>query len=433
MNDSFIRTTSILTEHFGYAPIAVVDDVINAVNQVLYTVTDAMEDFLKKRLARHVQKIEQTAKDASDYQLRVDELPTAKDIEIGTAKMETLLETKVDEKFDLFELDALRNVFNVPAELVEGGWFKLGHHTFDATSVSKANEDGELDREIQRLEHDLFGGEESLMRQQQRLKLELNRLKRIEATVARCGTSFSFLTEKNSDVGRLYRDVVPLAESVQFLVNSTKGLEPQVQAAKRRRIDRVNLPASARDQYLDTVTNQAILKAGLWSGLDDEQVVLAAEFAKVNNERSDGAADDKLVDAATNKELVDDVQEHVEQQEDEVEDQAEEEQIEEHQIEEEREVQEEEAAVQEQPQEQTEPSPTASFVAPAPLSPSPQPDSDKENKAPVEAVQAVSIQDFELPQDPPESDLALSTDPLISSDPLIVSDSEMDMYEVSVD
>jgi kinetochore protein Mis12/MTW1 len=191
MNDSFIRTTSILTEHFGYAPIAVVDDVINAVNQVLYTVTDAMEDFLKTRQARHLQKIEQTARDASDYQLRVAELPTTKEIEIGTAKMETLLETKVDEKFDLFELDALRNVFNVPSELVEGGWFKLEHHTFDAKSVSKVNEDAELDREIARLEHELFGGEESLMRQQQRLKLELNRLKRIEATVARCGSSFS--------------------------------------------------------------------------------------------------------------------------------------------------------------------------------------------------------------------------------------------------
>ncbi|KAG5363606.1 Kinetochore-associated protein [Yarrowia sp. B02] len=426
MNDSFIRTTSILTEHFGYAPIAVVDDVINAVNQVLYTVTDAMEDFLKTRQARHLQKIEQTARDASDYQARVAELPTTKEIEIGTAKMETLLETKVDEKFDLFELDALRNVFSVPPELVEGGWFKLGHHTFDAASVSKANEDAELDREIARLEHDLFGGEESLMRQQQRLKLELNRLRRMEATVERCGSSFAFLTDRASDASRLYRDVVPLAESVQFLVNSAKGLEPQVRAAKRRRVDRVNLPASARDQYLDTVTNQAILKAGLWSGLDDEQVSLAAEFAK--RERDTHDTEEQVA------EVQEEVQE-VHQEED---------------IEEVQEVPEAQQAPEQTRETQEEPQPSQSQTEHAPLqipqqSPPPDPpseldpDEDKENKAPQEATQTVSMEDFAAApaqaetQDLLASDVALSSDPLISSDPLVHSEGELEMFEVSVD
>lgn len=424
MNDSFIRTTSILTEHFGYAPIAVVDDVINAVNQVLYTVTDAMEDFLKTRQARHLQKIEQTARDAADYQARVAELPTSKEIEIGTAKMETLLETKVDEKFDLFELDALRNVFNVGSELVEGGWFKLEHHTFDAASVSKANEDAELDREIARLEHDLFGGEESLMRQQQRLKLEVNRLKRIEATVARCGSSFSFLTDRSSETSRLYRDVVPLAESVQFLVNSTKGLEPQVHAAKRRRIDRVNLPASARDQYLDTVTNQAILKAGLWSGLDDEQVSLAAEFAKREGQEGQG-------------------QEGQEEREDQENQDPEQQQ----------ENQDPEQQQQQRVESTTQPIETTTQPTHSPLpslSPPPDPpseldpDEDKENKAPQEPAntQTVSMEDLAVVQQPgtvepvePDlaSEVALSSDPLISSDPLVHSETEMEMFEVSVD
>lgn len=50
------------------------------------------------------------------------------EIELGTAKFETLFESIVDKCFDKFELYVLRNLFVVPPDLIEGGWIRLAHH-----------------------------------------------------------------------------------------------------------------------------------------------------------------------------------------------------------------------------------------------------------------------------------------------------------------
>lgn len=48
------------------------------------------------------------------------------EIEDGVHQLETLLETTVDKKFDIFELYALRHILNVPDGLEE--WVILGHY-----------------------------------------------------------------------------------------------------------------------------------------------------------------------------------------------------------------------------------------------------------------------------------------------------------------
>ena len=48
------------------------------------------------------------------------------EIELGTAKLETFLESIVDKSFDRFELYVLRNILVVPPELVAGGWYPAG-------------------------------------------------------------------------------------------------------------------------------------------------------------------------------------------------------------------------------------------------------------------------------------------------------------------
>ncbi|AGO12030.1 AaceriADR367Cp [[Ashbya] aceris (nom. inval.)] len=104
-----MSATSLLTEHLGYPPISLVDDLINSVNEIMYKCTQAMETYLRQR-----------------HQVGGEDF--TEEIKVGTAKLETLLENAVDKNLDKLELYVLRNVLSVPAELVEDGHFKLAHY-----------------------------------------------------------------------------------------------------------------------------------------------------------------------------------------------------------------------------------------------------------------------------------------------------------------
>lgn len=108
MTTPTMERTSILTEHLGYPPISLVDDIINAVNEIMYKCTNAMEKYL-------IQRGNIDGKDFSD------------EIKVGTAKLESLLENSVDKNFDKLELYVLRNILSIPSDLVEEGKFRLLH------------------------------------------------------------------------------------------------------------------------------------------------------------------------------------------------------------------------------------------------------------------------------------------------------------------
>nr|5T51_A Chain A, KLLA0F02343p [Kluyveromyces lactis NRRL Y-1140] len=109
MTTPTMQSTSLLTEHLGYPPISLVDDIINAVNEIMYKCTNAMEKYLMQR--NIIGK-----KDFSD------------EIKIGTAKLESLLENSVDKNFDKLELYVLRNILSIPSDLLEENRFRLLHH-----------------------------------------------------------------------------------------------------------------------------------------------------------------------------------------------------------------------------------------------------------------------------------------------------------------
>lgn len=107
-------TNQLLTEHFGCAPLSLVDRVINDANVIMENCLNGLEQFLLQR---------------RDAQLRhhapafpLDEIKT------GVAELETFLVLQLDRSFDRFESYALGTVFAVPSELVTEGWFRLRHH-----------------------------------------------------------------------------------------------------------------------------------------------------------------------------------------------------------------------------------------------------------------------------------------------------------------
>lgn len=145
----FVKSTAILTEHFGYVPIALIDDIINAANDILYKCTAAMDEFLSSRYpdgklwleggslppSKRLKANDGTRKENQDGGIEID---ITEEIELGTAKFETLFESIVDKCFDGFELYVLRNLMVIPQNLIQGGWIRLSHHRgVDFVAVKK--------------------------------------------------------------------------------------------------------------------------------------------------------------------------------------------------------------------------------------------------------------------------------------------------------
>ncbi|KAF2492381.1 putative MIND kinetochore complex component Mtw1, partial [Lophium mytilinum] len=120
----------LLTEHFKFTPLTLIDDIINAVNERAYHATDAIESSL---LAADPMQLgfESRAKEEGRVPETDDEgkqvFPEAKlEIDEGVHQLETLLENTIDKNFDRFEIYTLRNVLTVPEDLVP--WVRLGHY-----------------------------------------------------------------------------------------------------------------------------------------------------------------------------------------------------------------------------------------------------------------------------------------------------------------
>ncbi|KAL6942078.1 hypothetical protein ACO0QE_003244 [Hanseniaspora vineae] len=116
MSAHTLENASILTEHFGFPPISLVDDIINSVNMLMYKCTEAMEDYLLKTVDNAYDN------DVIDVSKREAYLNEIKE---GTSKLESTLENAVDVHFDKLELYLLRNVLNVPH--LDTRFFRLRH------------------------------------------------------------------------------------------------------------------------------------------------------------------------------------------------------------------------------------------------------------------------------------------------------------------
>ncbi|PGH31063.1 kinetochore protein Mis12/MTW1 [[Emmonsia] crescens] len=124
MNDT---TTALLTEHFSYTPLSLIDDVINSINNLVYQAISSLEDGLlnapPERLGfSHAPDSIPDTDDDGNIQY-----PEARlEIENGLHQLETLLESTVDKAFDKFEIYVLRNILTVPEDLL--GWVRLTHY-----------------------------------------------------------------------------------------------------------------------------------------------------------------------------------------------------------------------------------------------------------------------------------------------------------------
>ncbi|KAK4057333.1 hypothetical protein OIO90_001830 [Microbotryomycetes sp. JL221] len=105
-------TSTLMTEHFRWAPETFAKEGMDIANESLYTASSRLEQALQTLVQGH------TGDNNPSDQSRKTLDFTDDDVQKGVYRLETLLETSIDKHFDLFEIFVLRNTFNVPVDFV---------------------------------------------------------------------------------------------------------------------------------------------------------------------------------------------------------------------------------------------------------------------------------------------------------------------------
>lgn len=258
------RALAVLTEHFGYPPLALIDDVINAVNDIMYKCTQAMETYLRERKLWESKEIKdgEGMEEEKDIDMDGDTLEKVRieeEIQIGTGKLETLLESQVDKNFDKFELYALRNIFTLPNELLEEGWIRLKHH--DGLNFRSNKESDDFDGKIREVIRKI--GLELKLRKVLKLRsVKANKIVRILQQYAQC-VRFLHNNSNNEDLSdeakNALNSLIPLDENVYFIVSQVNELTLQVQNLNEKLthtiedggVENITFAPTPRDDYIE--------------------------------------------------------------------------------------------------------------------------------------------------------------------------------------
>lgn len=132
--------TELLTEHFGYPPVSLLDDIINSINILAERALTSIETGLLqqspaslgfRRKPRPSKKSTRSKKkdpvQLSEVTPEVEPEEAARiEIENGTAQLETLLCASIDKNFDKFEIYVMRNILCIKPD--DRDWIHLAHY-----------------------------------------------------------------------------------------------------------------------------------------------------------------------------------------------------------------------------------------------------------------------------------------------------------------
>lgn len=285
MNSGDYRATALLTEHLGFAPLTLIDEVINDVNQIMYNCTDALERFLIKRRATQIQKLREngdtTLHPQNDAIFPLDE------IKLGAAELETLLVSHVDKNFDKFELYTLRNIFTIPMDLVEGGWIRLKHHEEMEISPSDDLDDTNRNNDqikplVENINFELQLRKILLLQKRKATKLlqMLNQYKECVDKIILTNSNTKLL----SDVAKtLKQHLQPLNENVYYILTQVDDLLSQVKRLNAKfmndespkNLNDLQFAPTLRDRYIHDKSKQIMEEVGvLGSGVKEHSLAM---------------------------------------------------------------------------------------------------------------------------------------------------------------
>ncbi|KAK7431800.1 hypothetical protein QQZ08_001741 [Neonectria magnoliae] len=288
MADPQASDYELLTEHFGYPPVSLLDDIINTVNVLADRALDSVERLL---LSIPPQNLGFRA-NPRDRDAPPPDEAARREIENGTHQLETLLNASIDKNFDLFELYTMNNILKVRPE--HQPFLRLAHYdgldfAADAPDRPTADSVTHLRRRLhasQRLHSvlELERARNDALLAQLRASLGLPTAVKAEETPAASGP-FGFLRDRAGleDAGA----ATPIATTTEFtlsqlqalraLSTSLRTLLPDLgpvadDAAPRTwRRDRVEYVEAASRKYLENSRGlelgaQGDVRDGEWQG-----------------------------------------------------------------------------------------------------------------------------------------------------------------------
>lgn len=237
-----MKSTSVLTEHLQYPAVSLVDDIINAVNELMYKCTAAMERYL----------LDKSVIDGVDH---TDE------IKVGVAKLETLLENSVDKNFDKLELYVLRNVLSIPQELLDANVFRLAYQR-DLKIVDRTQQENSV-KDL----HDKVRQIESAFNLNRQLTAQIQSAKLLQAKIQKFKSLLVQLLEcREPQLQQIFRSLKPLDDSVRLITTQLKqlyveseeyGSVDQIESLSRRaHAQRASL--KSRATYIDCKTKMIL-------------------------------------------------------------------------------------------------------------------------------------------------------------------------------
>ncbi|KAI1143915.1 Mis12 protein-domain-containing protein [Hypoxylon sp. FL0543] len=131
--------TELLTEHFGYPPVSLIDDIINSINILAERALNSVEQGLLNAPPASLGFKPPKASSRKNADAQLDPAEAAKtEIESGTHQLETLLCASIDRNFDKFEIYVLRNILCVRPPDIRA-WMRLSHYEGLDLSSSSSN------------------------------------------------------------------------------------------------------------------------------------------------------------------------------------------------------------------------------------------------------------------------------------------------------
>lgn len=277
MSSGDYRVMSVLTEHMGFPPITLIDETINAVNEIMLKALVGLSDYLKRQRNNQLNALNCGPDASEEDQSKLEEegiVFPLKEIDAGLVSFDTLCHSHLDKNFDKFELYTLRNILTIPRDLVDGGWIRLKHHDYldlldHSKLVSKA-ENKQLLTLVTLINLELH------LRKILRLQVANSRAIVDSLTHYKRCIDGLMLTHSNEQLSpeavKMLRDNLdPISESVYYLLSQVSELVQQVLELNEkilRRPDGKNLVdvqfrPSSREVYIEEKTHMLLERIGL--------------------------------------------------------------------------------------------------------------------------------------------------------------------------
>ncbi|KAM4062203.1 mis12 protein [Hirsutella rhossiliensis] len=278
----------LLTEHFSYPPVSLLDDIINTVNVLADRALDSVERLLLSIPPNKLGFPQKSRRNGDATPADDDDAAAAakREIENGTHQLETLLNASIDKNFDLFELYTMRNILTVRPQ--DRPYMRLAHYDgLDLPLASSHSPQHQVDRPTV----------ESVTALRRRLQASQKLHVALEAERVR---NDALLRKLKALLG--LRDQ---AEGEGDVKKEDRGARDELQPSPFGFLgDKGNLTDGGSEQPITTTTEFALSQLQALRSLSVSLRTLLPDLGTADpatGQESDGDDDDEAVAAASNK------------------------------------------------------------------------------------------------------------------------------------